>query len=540
MKKIERFAPHICVVLCSMIAGFFLMASTKVVYNGDVFGLHTVNYMKHFHAGDLFLWLLFTAACVGAIFAVGFLYRRFGELLFSDKEQKWSSRKFFFVVSGLIFLAWVPYLLTFYPGGIYSDSLVSLYQVLNSVFSNRHPLLFTFGVGVFVLPGKAIFGSLAGGTMTYTVAQTIAMALVMGYFVTWMRKKGIRPLVYIAAAVFIALFPLYPFYAIAMWKDTPFSLALLLYTLYLVDIIQSDGEKIENLPGVIKYLVLTFFVCFYRNNGIYIALLVHVMLSLVYWKRMLTALKQFQALSVLCIVCYFILYGPVYSALNLSTDPVESLGVPNQQIFAVFSDENGKYTEEEAEFLSNIWDLEEIPTMYAPLLGDVPKWNMAFFDEDYLDSHLPEYFKTWFTLCTKNFEIYVRAWLMETLTFWSPIHSGWEAYIQPGVWPNDYGLVQYNLLEDKFGFDFEELVQPDTYIAPGLLFWVAMLFSGTAFFIAPKGKRLKAFLPMLPLLGLWITVMIATPIAISLRYAYMVVMVIPLNPIYPMLFARKE
>lgn len=540
MKKLERFAPHICVVLCSMIAGFFLMACTKVVYNGDVFGLHTVNYMKNFRLQDLFVWLLFTAVCVGAIFAVGTLYRRFGGLLFTDKEKKWSDRKFFFVVSGLIFLAWVPYLLTYYPGGVYSDSLVSLYQVLYSVFSNRHPLLFTFGVGACVLPGMKIFGSLSAGVMTYTVAQTVVMAFVMGYFVTWMRKKGIRPAVYAAVAVFIALFHLYPYYAIAMWKDTPFSLALLLYSLYLVDIIQSDGEIIETLPGVIKYLVLTFFVCFYRNNGIYIALLVHVTLSLVYWKRMLTALKQFQMLSVLCIVCYFILYGPIYTATNLATDPVESLGIPNQQIFAVFSDENGKYTEEEAEFISNIWDLEEIPTMYAPLLGDVPKWNMAFFDEDFLDAHLPEYFKTWFTLCTKNFEIYVRAWLMETLTFWSPIHSGWEAYIQPGVWPNHYGLEHRNLLQEWFGLRFDELAQPDTYIAPGLLFWIAMLFTGTAFFIAPKGKRVKAFIPMLPLLGLWITVMIATPIAISLRYAYMVVMVIPLNPIYPMLFHERE
>lgn len=536
MKKIIHMSSHICVVLCSMVAAFFLMASTKATYNGDVYGLYTENFMEPFQLTDIFLWLVITVVCSAVIFGMTLVYRHFGVLLFSDCEKKLSDRKFFVIVSGLIFAAWIPYFLTYYPGGIYSDSFTSLYQVLYSVFSNRHPLLFTVGVGACVLPGMKIFGSLAAGTMTYTIVQSLIMAMVLGYFVLWMRKKGIRPLVYIAAAIFMAVFPLYPFYAIAMWKDTPFSLALLLYTLYLIDVIQSDGEKLEDLSGVLKYLILTFFVCFYRNNGIYIALLVHGTLTVLYWKRMLSTLKQFQLLSLLCIAGYFILYGPVYHALNLATDPVESLGIPNQQIFAVFSFENGEYTEEEAEFISQIWDLEEIPEKYAPLLADVPKWYMDRFDEDFLDAHLSEYFKTWFTLCTKNFELYVRAWLMETLTFWSPLHSGWEAYIMPGVWPNDYGLYQRNLLQEMTGFHFGALVEPDSYLSPGLLFWVAMLFGGTAFHAAPKGKKIKAFVPMLPLMGLWITVMIATPIGISLRYLYMVVLMLPLNPVYPMLF----
>ena len=540
--KEKRFTwKHGCMLFCSAVAAFFLAADTNVVYSGAIFGLYSENYMEPFVPGDIALWLLLTCVCYGLLHGMAALYRKFGSVLLRNCGEEVPPKKqlrVFLLASGVIFAAWIPYLLSYVPGGLYSDSFSSLYQVLYHVFHNHHPLLFTFTVGLFVKVGMKLGGTLAAGTMTYTVAQTIVMALVMGYFVSWLRKKGVRKAYCVVVTIFIAVFPLFPYYAIAMWKDTPFSLSMLLYILYLIDIIQSDGEKLSDLAGVMKYLVLTFFVCFYRNNGIYICLLVHLALSLLYWKRVLTTLKQFQVLSVIAIIAYFILYGPVYSALNLSSEAVESLGVTNQQLFIVFADEDGEYTQEEADAVSKFWDPEEMAEKYAPMIADVPKWHMDSFDETYLNEHLSEYFKVWFSLCLKNFDLYVEAWLMETMSFWSPTHGGAEAYIQDGVWPNDYGLSRRDLFYEWFGWSFSDLVTPDDYIAPGLLFWLAMLFTGVTFIASPKRKSLASLIPMLPILGLWLTLMIATPIAVSLRYAYPFVLVLPLLPVLPILFGE--
>lgn len=483
-------------LLCCMVAAFFLTSATRLVYGGGIFGLLQENYMKPMTPIHIFLWLGLTAVCFACLYGLGWVYRRWGGCLLRDgqaTQPRLRDVPFWLAVSAGLLVAWTPYLLTYCPGGIFADSITSLYQVLNGMFSNRHPLLFTMGVGLFVHLGMRLGGTLAIGVMTYTLVQTGAMALVMGYFVLWLRKKGARPGYYLLAAAVIAVVPLFPFYAIAMWKDTPFSLALLLYTLYVVDILQSDGKKLFDLAGVMKYLILTFFVCFYRNNGIYIALLVHLTLTVLYGKHILREMKLFQVLSVVAIAGYFILYGPVYHALDLATDPVESLGITNQQIFAVFADEKGVYSQEEADFISNIWDLEEIPEKYTPMIADTPKWYMDFFDEDYLDDHLSEYFEVWLSLCFKNFGTYVDAWLMETMSFWSPVHGGAEAYVQAGVWSNGYDLYQRDLMTEWFGWSIAGIAEPTYYVAPGLLFWLAMLFAAAAVVAAPRGKGFFAY-----------------------------------------------
>ena len=86
---------------------------------------------------------------------------------------------------------------------------------------------------------------------------------------------------------------------------------------------------------------------------------------------------------------------------------------------------------------------------------------------------------------------------------------------------------------------FYEKNFPRHPISAGLFFWVGMLSAAVASCSVPKESRLKAVLPVMPMLVLWLTIMIATPIASSLRYAYAFVLFIPLTRVHPALMQAE-
>lgn len=426
-------------------------------------------------------------------------------------------------------------MLSFYPGAVYADGFNSIAQGMNGTYNNHHPILFTLWVKVCVMVGQAIWGSLTAGIVVYTISQTLIMAAIMAYFIVWMRRHGVHGLYCLAAGVFIAFFPLFPFYAIALWKDTYFSLAVFLFVLYYIDVVWSRLAYIRTRAGLFRYLVLAFFVCFLRNNGIYLVAFSFLILLLLYRKEGFRVLKHYIVSTLIFLVAVYVVQGPILSSLIEPTEKVESLSIPNQQIFAVFASEDGVYDEEDEAFISQIWDVEEMKEKYTPCLADTPKWYMDRFDEEFLNAHVGEYLAFWLRLGLKNPQIYIRAWLMETLSFWSPRYDGYAAYIQFGVWENNKGIVQKDLFEVLFGWSFYEKTFPRHPISAGLFFWVGMLSAAVASCSVPKESRLKAVLPVMPMVALWLTIMIATPIASSLRYAYTFVLFIPLTVAYPAL-----
>ncbi len=522
-------------LLFSMILAFFITVDSKLVYSGNVFGLATENYIHPFKGEDVVIWLMLTIVCWCLCFCLAHLYQKYCKKLFirSEQDAVFKPKKFFVCVSLIYLVAWLPYVISYLPGSVYSDTYSSFEQALSGIYYNHHPILYSYLLGIFLKTGMKIGGTLESGILTCTLVQTVIMILIMAYFSTWVYKKNVRFDYCVLMTAFIALFPLFPFYAVAVWKDTPFSLAVLLYVLYSVDIAKSDGQILKSFSGIIKYIVLTFFVCFLRNNGIYICLFSFVIVTLAYW-RQFRSLWKFEVCAVLTLIITLIIQGPVYSALKLSTETVESLGITNQQIFAVFTSPEGEWSEEDEAFISKVWNIEEIPQKYTPALADTPKLYMDWFDMFYLDDHLDEYFKTWMRLGLKNPGIYVEAWLMETMSFWSLTHGGWEAYIQLGVWPNSMmEIEERDLFHEVFGWSFGGTVQPDDYIVPGSLFWMAMFSMIITVINAPRGKNFKLLVPLSGVIALWLTLMIATPIAVSLRYAYAFVLVLPLLPVLP-------
>lgn len=173
--------------------------------------------------------------------------------------------------------------------------------------------------------------------------------------------------------------------------------------------------------------------------------------------------------------------------------------------------------------------MEELGKKYTPCLADTPKGRVDKFNGEFIENHKKEFLKTWIQVCIQNPKIVTDAFFMENLGFWHLSVSGKVAYIQPGVWENSFGVERKDLFEKFFHFSFEKLVLPRHYLSCGFLFWLVLL--NMTVMVILRGER--SITIWSSVIGAWITMMIATPIAISLRYMYILVLVLPLLPITP-------
>ena len=74
------------------------------------------------------------------------------------------------------------------------------------------------------------------------------------------------------------------------------------------------------------------------------------------------------------------------------------------------------------------------------------------------------------------------------------------------------------------GWSFKNLVEPKHYLSSGLMVWFMLLT-----LVAVLSKRsYRLIIPILPTIGLWLTLMIATPVSFSFRYVYSIFLCIPL------------
>lgn len=79
------------------------------------------------------------------------------------------------VVFCFIFLAWLPFYLSFFPGNISGDSYASIYQAIHRINSTAHPVLFTLLVKICVQIGLYLFGSMNAGIAVFSLTQMMIL-----------------------------------------------------------------------------------------------------------------------------------------------------------------------------------------------------------------------------------------------------------------------------------------------------------------------------------------------------------------------------
>ena len=517
----------VAAVFAAVLAAVYVIGR-HIVYTGGILGYPTENYMTSPRPADV-LWLL--AAFVLCYAAMALLS------IIIDRLETWGgsgrrNKRLLIFVFVLLLLAWTPYLLSFYPGGIRGDSYSSIEQIIDVGHpnDNHHPVAYTLFLGVFLKIGE-LFSDYNIGICCYSVAQSVLMALVICRVVSFLQENGAHR-VYIAAVIaFYALEPLFGAYAITLWKDPLYSALLLLLSIQLYTALRSGSI---DRRGFIRMLLTALGAAFFRNNGIYVVIVSAAALAIALKKQRKVVVSAFAGI----IAFYFVITSVGYKAWGIKQEFVESVGIPIQQMYAVVY-YDGNISEADGEYAYRLMQGRWLER-YRPCIVDTIKWD-ANFDAKFLEQTKADFIKTWISMGVKNPVIYVRAYLMETHGFWKLGAKDRNGYIefQPEV-VNNYnchGIRMSDVFEQIFGFSIAEpLENIKATISSGTLLWVT-----AAFMILGIIKRRRgAWIAYVPALANWLCIMIAAPVAYSIRYVFIFVLGLPVYLFLPFICDREE
>lgn len=522
-------------IIFSMIFAITIALDSMITFSGKIFGTIDQTYMDDVKFENILIFLGTFIATYLVISIIEIIIDKFEKFVYTTKERKEKNIKVFFIIFAVILLCWSPIILTYFPGGIYTDTVTAILQERGAVkLSNHHPILYTFLLGPFL----NIDGTIQTGMEVFTVVQVLVKALAISGALYWLYRRNISIKCLAILTFFAGIYRLFPIYAISIWKDTPYSIALFLFALYIANLVYREGKPWQEKFGAALYIVLTLLVCFLRNNGIYIVILTHLILMIFYFKKA----KLLSISSVVMFIIVIIVQGPVYNKLGLNINKtVESLGIPLQQVSYVVA-HDGVYTPEQGDFIRRILPIERIKEEYRPCIVDKIKWAQGF-DTLFLNANSDEFIKIWFNMFFRNPIAYTKAYLLNTLGFWDVNKATFDGQMSFWMWGNSRTIqimgeviTQTDYIKEWTGITFEDYVLPSKPTSSAIFLFINLF----TILITIYKRRYKNLLIYIPAIANWMTIMIAAPLAFTLRYVYILVMMMPLSFAIPFIKTKKE
>lgn len=446
-----------------------------------------------------------------------------------ETEEKYS--KFFIPVCFvIIFLCWFPYFLTYYPGVLSTDSIVQLAQVMGvEPYSNHHPMIHTLFLKCIYDMAFTVCKNTNASVAACVIVQMLIMDGIYTYMLSVMKKANIKKKYLYLCLGFIALCPVNAYFSITIWKDILFGGFALLFAITFWQITQLDFahcKKSETAGLLLRFLIVGMLFCLWRSNGFYAYLfcIPFFMLS-----KSLKKIKLWLAIAMFITVgAVFVIKGPVMEHYEVTQpDFVEHINIPIQHVARVVVEKGCEnLPAEDILWLNQIADVEQFEEHYYPHISDGMKAYIRSGNADYLDEHKKEFFGLWLRWGVKYPGSYIRAQIDMTRGFWFPNYEYWVTW--EGIEPNALGIYRDSLVPDAVGL-FMTAVQNFFKNMPffELLWKIGFFVWAELFCIAYTVRRRKSILIYLPTIAIFLTLMIATPVAGEFRYGYAFVTCLP-------------
>lgn len=394
----------------------------------------------------------------------------------------------------LFLMCWLPFYIIFLPG-LFDNDLTDIYNMVlghtcyNNSFrytglNDHHTLIYPFYYWIFTTLIKGLGGSDTIVLSVVCFVQLVIVALCLSYAVISFHKIFHNKFATILCLLFFLINPLIIQYSLSHWKDTLFGVIV------LVLIIELTKDKL-NLVLMFALLIL---VSFLRKNGILVSLVL-ITVFIIKDKSLCRYFAICGAIIVGCVIGKRIL--PIQHA-HFS----EAIAIPIQQVAYT-----AKYADlgEEKEFFDLIIPSEEVVKVYDFKTSDPIKFSPNFNDE-FLESHIGEFFENYIKLGINHPYEYFKAWVEQTCNFWMII-----------------GVDTWYTLDDQSGHNnvkkfLDACIFPKNPIYnSGVLIFLIILT-----FIFCKKRRLCLF----PLLLIFLSLLLSAP-AEDFRYVYPLHLAVP-------------
>ena len=208
------------------------------------------------------------------------------------------------------------------------------------------------------------------------------------------------------------------------------------------------------------------------------------------------------------------------------------MGIPIQQVAYVLSTD-GTVEADELAFMEQIMPLENWKALYEPTVVDYIKFDPTF-DRQFFQEHSGEFTGHYLHMMLQNPVKALKAYALSTIGFWDISQGSASAYICNFHFSNS-GYVMSDYFDYYTGISFRELVEPRDYISAALWAWLLLL----CVCICIQKRYFTGLIAVLPTLGVWLSIMAATPLSFSFRYVYSLFLCAPLYLIVSLRACRE-
>lgn len=475
------------------------------VFGYDIMTKDTIEY------GNIYVWLRivgWTAVFIVIIYAVEYaidIY--FSRHSFINATIRTGSNIFYFVVLGIILICWLPIYATCYPGlGIY-DGPCQLMEM-----TTHHPVLHT--LYIWACRDIASVLDLSSWLVPYAFIQMIILAASYAYLINCMRRWNWSLIYVCISLVWICLFPMNALMSLASTKDTLFT-AFFILILCEVGKSQHKKEYWMSANCCVRFALLSFLVCAFRNNGVFAFIGIIVLLIIV--RR--TAWRRILLIGVGVTILFTLYSGPLMRALDIPQgNKREAMSVLIQPLARVYHERKYQLSETEKTQIETLFGGEP---WYVSHISDAPK---SQFQTDEFLNQIQVYTKLFVKLGVCYPDVYLDAWLATTYGNWYPHEilpdqTAYRFYFEfPEISAEEYGTLYprlYNFLQTiSRGSSYLKIPFMYVIFCTGSVLWLE-LFLLACVIIHREYYKIAYFIPTIVLFA---TIMLG-PVALF-RYTY--------------------
>ena len=451
-----------------------------------------------------------------------------------------------------------------YPGNTTTDSNTMLSMALGkmnlkaaipTVYVQILNVLWNFGFSLFGTPNAAF--AVCSGT------HVIFVGLIVAYLISRLYAHNVKKYICAVIWAFYAFVPYNVQLTHTVWKDIPFSACVFLFMILIWEqyldkeqkshlkegfqllllIVAGSGMCLMRNNGYFAYLLFLPFgvYLFYRNNKkVLVALgLIFVIIKVVQgpindeimtkhrvWVAELKAAEEGAVLSEDTVVKKVKNATSSYNASGIYIITVQQLGRVAVDRFDLSTEDYLR--------LNNVIDVERMREEYNPYCRDSAGYLINY--------KLPvkEYIEEWIYFGVKYPIQYLLAWKDQTFGYWYPDIQYWVYTDQ--IKDNELGLYKDSILSDdqRYELMLTEEMYKDIPVygmlwSIGFVVWMTLFFAGVTYI----RKGLKEVMLYVPVLGVWATLLVATPVYAEFRYIYAMFLCLPLSVLLPFIESKK-
>lgn len=440
-------------------------------------------------------------------------------------------------------------LIFFFPCIFDYDAAFSLRTMIRpfEVISNHHPYFVQYIQAFFYKLGVSWFNRPEIGMAMLSGLWIIISSIIVIYATRSLELVIKNSKLSLISGYFLSLFPIFPILSLAITKDGFFAYGMLLYTSCLLTIYSSNGKKINNFSFQLLFLLSIIFICFTRNQGVYIIFISFIYLLWIYRNYWLK-------LTIINLIPIFLIYWTnsyYFPSIDVQSDSKkEAYNILFQQTARYLKSYPNDITKEESKAISTILNIDTIAKVYKPEITDPVKtfYNYGRIPTTHFNDtlqHFPrwihdgeneairKYQKAWLSMFIRHPDSYIDAHLSIIWPFFFPgkcpvfyIESAWPqstATSPEYSFPVKMGLISKICLLNEY---FLNLPLFNLFFSAFFYVWLALYL----IFLLVWRKDWKGLSIFMPIL-LSLLFLLICPVATT-RYIYPFLILIPLLFVY--------